>query len=133
MKSLIEGLPPEIAQRIHPEWRKNEAEYWLHRGDLLSQYRDQWIGFANGRVVASGTSPVDVFHAAQKSGQHPFVTCVGHENEPSRMRRVSFSYDTTYPGEPLPRITVEFRKQTGKGTGDVVDLPIDLDPRHLPG
>lgn len=111
MKSLIEGLPPEIAQRIHPGWRKNEAEYWLHRGDLLSQYRDQWIGFANGRVVASGTSPVEVFHAAQKSGQHPFVTCVGHENEPSRMRRVSFSYDTTYPGEPLPRITVEFRKQ----------------------
>lgn len=113
MKSLIEGLPPEIAKRIHPDWQKNEAEYWAQRDTLLSQYRDQWIGFANGRVIVSGTSPVEVFHAAQASGQHPFVTCVGHENEPNRMRRASFSYDTTYPNEPLPVITVEFRKQVG--------------------
>jgi hypothetical protein len=28
MKSLIEGLPPEVAKRIHPDWQKNEAEYW---------------------------------------------------------------------------------------------------------
>ena len=102
MKSLVEGLPPEIAQRIHPDWKKNEADYWRHRDALLAGYRDQWIGFANGRVIVSGTSPVEVFHAAQASGQHPFITCVGHENEPSRMRRASFSYDTTYPGEPLP-------------------------------
>ena len=113
MKSLIEGLPPEVAERSHPDWRKNETEYWLHRDELLPQYRDQWIGFANGQVIVSGTSPVDVFHAAQESGQHPFVACVGHENEPCRMRRVSFSYDTAYPSEPFPVITVEFRKQIG--------------------
>ena len=93
MKSLTEGLPPEIAQRIHPDWRKNEAEYWVHRDKLLLQYRDQWIGFANGRVIVSGTSPVEVFHIAHESGQHPFVTCVGHENEPCRMRRAAFAYD----------------------------------------
>jgi len=110
MKSLIEGLPSEIAKRIHPDWKKNETDYWAHRDELLAQYRGQWIGFANGRVIVAGASPVEVFHKAQESGEHPFITCVGHESEPSRMRRASFSYDTTYPGEPLPVITVEFRK-----------------------
>ena len=113
MKSLTEGLPPEIAQRIHPDWRKNEADYWAKRDELLAQYRDQWIGYANGRVAVTGTSPVDVFHRAQESGEHPFVTCVGREHEPSRMRRASFSYDTTYPGEPLPIVTIEVRRQFG--------------------
>jgi predicted aspartyl protease len=113
MQSLITGLPPEVARRIHPDWQKNEAEYWAHRDELLPQYRDQWIGFANGRVIVSGSSPVEVFHKAQESGEHPFVTCVGHEAEPSRMRRASFSYDTTYSGEPLPVMTLEFRKDIG--------------------
>ena len=113
MRSLIEGLPPDVARRIHPDWRKNEAKYWVQRERLLPQYRGQWIAFANGGVIVSGTSPVEVFHAAQESGQHPFVTCVGHENEPSRMRRISFPHDTIYPGEPLPVVTVEFRKQVG--------------------
>jgi len=110
MKSLIDGLPPEIAQRIHPDWRKNETEYWTKREDLLAQYRGQWIGYANGRVLVSGSSPVEVFHKAQASGEHPFVTCVGHEHEPSRMRRATFVYDATYPGEALPVVTIEFRK-----------------------
>ena len=113
MQSLIGALPPEVARRIHPDWQKNEAEYWTHRDELLPQYRDQWIGFANGHVIVAGSSPVEVFHKAQESGEHPFVTCVGHEHEPSRMRRASFSYDTTYPGEPLPVMTLEFRKHAG--------------------
>lgn len=146
MKSLIEGLPPEVAQRIHPDWKKNEADYWAHRDELLARYRSQWIGFANGRVIIAGTSPVEVFHKAQESGEHPFVTCVGHEHEPSRMRRASFAYDTTYPGEPLPVMTVEFRKHVGSSglmlarviadTGaDASALPwadceqLELDPR----
>src|SRR6266487_538908 len=107
MKSLADGLPPEIAQQIHPDWRKNEAAYWAVRDQLLSQYQGQWIGFADGTVIASGTSPVEVFHAAQRSGRHPFVTCVGREEEPSRMRRETFGYDTAYPGEALPLISVE--------------------------
>jgi hypothetical protein len=106
MKSLIDGLPPEIAQRIHPDWRRIEAEYWAHRDQLLVQYRNQWIGFADGRVIASGSSPVEVFHTAQESGLHPFVTCVGHQHEPCRMRRDTFAYDAMYPGEPLPVVTV---------------------------
>jgi len=110
--SLIAGLPPEITKRIHPDWQKNETDYWTQRDNLLTQYAHKWIGFAEGKVIASGTSPVEVLHAAQASGKHPFITCVGHENEPNRMRRASFAYDSTYPSEPLPVMTVEFRRQT---------------------
>jgi Family of unknown function (DUF5678) len=87
MKSIADQLPAEIARQIHPDWRKNEVEYWAVRDQLLSQYQGQWIGFADGRVIASGTSPVEVLHAAQQSGRHPFVICVGREEEPCRIRR----------------------------------------------
>ncbi len=59
MRSLVEGLPPDVARRIHPDWRRNEAEYWARRHELLDQYRGKWIGFANGRVIVAGTSPVE--------------------------------------------------------------------------
>lgn len=113
MNSIADQLPPEIARQIHPDWRKNEAAYWAARDQLLTQYKDQWIGFADGAVIASGASPVAVFHAAEASGQNPFVTCVGREDEPCRMRRASFAYDASYPGEPLPILTVEFRPASG--------------------
>ena len=111
MKSLVEALPPEIAQRIHPQWRKNEADYWASREELLRQYRGLWIGFSEGAVVAAGESPVEVFHTAHDLAKHPFVTCVGREHEPCRMRRVVFRYDTAYRGEALPVVTVEFRTE----------------------
>ena len=101
MNSMADQLPPDIARQIHPDWRRNEAAYWAMRNQLLSQYQGQWIGFADGVVISSGTSPVAVFHAAESSGRHPFVTCVGKEDEPCRMRRASFAYDTSYPAEPL--------------------------------
>jgi hypothetical protein len=123
MKSLIDGLPPEIARQVHPDCRKNEQEYWAQRDQLLARYRDQWVGFADGSVIASGTSPVEVFHAAMSTGRHPYVTCVGHELEPDRIRRASFPYDTTYPGEPLPLTVVEFRKDP-QITGIVLDRVI---------
>src|SRR5437773_7207934 len=113
MKSLADGLPPDIAQQIHPDWRKNEAAYWAVRDQLLNQYQGQWIGFADGAVVAFGTSPVAVFHTAEATGRNPFVTCVGREDEPTRMRRVRFAYDGSYPGEPLPILTLEFRLVSG--------------------
>jgi len=120
MQSLADRLPPEIARQINPDWRKNEAGYWAVRDQLLAQYRDQWIGFADGAVIASGTSPVAVFHAAAAYGRHPFVTCVGREDEPTRMRRVNFPYDASYPGEPLPVLSVEFRPVRGS-RGVVLD------------
>src|SRR5262245_58759636 len=123
MKSLADRLPSDIARQIHPDWRKNEADYWAVRDRLLAQYRDQWVGFADGTVIASGTSPVEVFHRAQASGRHPFVTCVGREDEPTAMRRVSSPYDTTYHGEALPVISIEFRAAVGS-PGVVLDRVI---------
>jgi hypothetical protein len=87
VKSIVDQLPPEVARQIHPDRRKNEAAYWAVRDQLLDQYRDQWIGFADGKVVASGTSPVTVFHAAEATGLHPYFICVGREEEPCRIRR----------------------------------------------
>ena len=113
MNCIVDRLPPEVAQRVHPAWRKNESAYWARRESLLKEYEGQWIGFADDAVVASGSSPVQVLHAAQRSGRHPFVTCVGREETPQRMRRSAYNYDTGYPGEPLPRASVEFRSAAG--------------------
>src|SRR6266851_947852 len=113
MKSMADGLPPEIASQIHPDWRKNEIEYWAVRDQLLEQYRNLWVAFANGSVIASSKRPVEVSHAARKSGLHPFVICVGREDEPRRIRRVRFAYDTTYPIDALPVLEAEFRETSG--------------------
>jgi hypothetical protein len=107
MKDPIAELPPEIAKQIDPGWRKNETEYWATRDQLLRNDAGQWIGFADGKVVASGASPVAVLHAAEDAARSPFVVCVGREEEPCRMRRSAFPYDTGYPGEPLPILSVE--------------------------
>jgi hypothetical protein len=113
MKSIVDQLPPEIARQIHPDRRKNEADYWAVRDQLLNQYQGQWIGFAGGKVIASGISPVTVFHAAESTGLYPFFICVGREEEPCRIRRATFPYDVNYNGEALPLISLEFRQTSG--------------------
>jgi len=113
MKSIADQLPPEIARQIHPDRRTNEAAYWAVRDQLLDPYRGQWIGFADRRVIAAGTSPVTVFHAAEATGLHPFFICVGREDEPCRIRRATFPYDASYSGEALPLLSVEFRQASG--------------------
>src|SRR6059036_3223895 len=118
MISIADQLPPEIARQIHPDRRKNEDAYWLVRDQLLASYHGQWIGFADGRVIASGASPVTVFHAAEATGLHPFFICVGREEEPCRIRRASFPYDVNYPAEPIPVIRAEFRQ--GRGLPGVI-------------
>jgi hypothetical protein len=123
MASLADQLPPDIARQIDPGWRKNETDYWAARDQFLKQYAGQWIGYADGRVIASGNSPVAVFHAAEAAAPNPFVTCVGHEDEPCRMRRAAFNYDRTYAGEPLPVLTLEFRTVSGT-PGIVLDQVI---------
>src|SRR5260370_11824968 len=91
MKSLADGLPPEIARQIHPDWRKNEAAYWTERDRLLAQYQGQWVAFADGAVLVAASTPLEVFLAIQGSQQHPFVIRVGHETEPwYRIRRAEF-------------------------------------------
>ncbi|HVC97065.1 MAG TPA: hypothetical protein VND64_25525 [Pirellulales bacterium] len=58
MKSIADQLPAEIARQIHPDWRKNETAYWAVRDQLMGEYEGQWIGYAEGAVIAFGTSPV---------------------------------------------------------------------------
>ena len=96
MRSIADKLPPNIARQIHPDWRKNETDYWAMREALLTQYSDQWVAFADGAIIVAGNSPVEIFHQAQESGKHPYVTCVGHEETPCRMRRTTFPYDQSY-------------------------------------
>jgi hypothetical protein len=120
MKSIADQLPADIARQIHPAWRKNEADYWAMRDQLLTQYQDQWIGFADGQVIVSGKSSVEAFHFAQQSGRHAFVTCVGREAGATRIRRASFPYNTSYHSQALPSISVEFRRSPGS-QGIVLD------------
>ena len=144
MKSIADQLPPEIARQIHPDWRKNEAAYWAVRDRFLGQYQDHWIGFADGAVIVAASTPLEVFLAVQQSGRHPFVIRVGHEKEPwYRIRRASFTYDTTYPSAALPVLSAEFRAARGSpgvlldrvipDTGaDTTTLPwSDCQPLHL--
>jgi predicted aspartyl protease len=114
MSSMADGLPSEIARHVHPDWRQNEMAYWEVREQLLDQYQGKWIGFADGKVVATGARPVVVLHASRQVAAHPYVTCVGKEDQPFRVRRAAFSYDSTYAGEPLPVLPVEFRPNSGQ-------------------
>lgn len=123
MKSLADGLPPEIAAQVHPESRANEAAYWAARESLLARYNGQWVAFAGGAVIASGANPVAVLRAAHESGRHPFFVRVGAEDEPCQMRRAAFAYDASYPGMALPVLTAEFRASSGS-PGVVLDRVI---------
>ena len=87
MKSIADQLPL-IARQIHPDRRKNEASYWAVRDQLLDQYRGQWIGTPMASMIASGSSPVMVFHAAEESGRPSVLYLrVSQEDEPCRIRR----------------------------------------------
>jgi hypothetical protein len=110
MTTIADQLPPEIARQLHPDRRKNETDYWAAREQLIERYQGQWIGYADGKVIASGASPVSVLEAAEATGLHPFFICVGKETEPCRIRRAAFPYDASYAGEALPLISVEFRQ-----------------------
>jgi hypothetical protein len=114
MNSLADNLPADIAKKVHPDWRKNEAGYWVARSQLLGQYQGRWVAFADGSVVADDSTPLGVFLAVQKLATRPFVTRVGHEDEPwYRIRRVAFAYDSGYPSAALPVISAEFRCTSG--------------------
>jgi hypothetical protein len=41
------------------------------------------------------------------------------------MRRASFAYDTSYPGEPLPVVALEFRRVSGAAGVDLDQVIVD--------
>ena len=57
MKSMADGLPPEIAAQVHPDWRKNESAYWANREAIRAQYEGLWVAYANGRRDRIGHEP----------------------------------------------------------------------------
>ena len=103
-----------IAQLIHLDCRKNEAGYWQVRDQLLAKYSGQWIGFADGKVIASGSSPVGVFRDAEATGTHPFLICVGKEDQ-SRLASAVHLIPTT-PVIPV-RHCRSFRSNFGNRAG----------------
>lgn len=107
MRSLAAGLPSETAKKFHPAWHKHEQEYWAARAALLAQYNGQWVAFADGGVIASGRSPVEVFQAGHQSGRHPYVACVGREEEPCRMRQASLRQCSQYETEDCRHVALE--------------------------
>ena len=115
MQSLADGLPTEIVRQIHPDWRKNEAAYWAVRDQLFAQFHGQWIGFADGAVIVAESTPLKVFLAVQKTGRHPYVIRVGHENEPwYRIRRTRFAYDATCPDTAKRQVLLIKLAQTAR-------------------
>lgn len=117
MDTLLDGLPDEIRSRVHPDWVRNEAAYWAAHADIAKRYTGLWIAFADGAVIAAGDRIVEVAHKAKELGRHAFVAKVGSEGMPQRIRRMTFAYDTKYPGEALPVISVRFAEsqdQAGK-------------------
>lgn len=132
--SMAEGLPPDVAQQIHPDWYKNEAAFWAMRDALLPQYENQWIAFADGGIIAADRRPSKVSAEARRIAKHPFITCVGREHIGLQMRRSSFAYDRAYPGEPLPVVSAEFTTAPGR-PGLVLDeiiLDTGADGSSLP-
>ena len=127
MNNIADQLPPEVAFQLHPDRRKNEAAYWAVRDQLLDQYRGRWIGFADGKLVASGKRPVAVFHVAEATGLHPFFICVGREEQPCRIRRVAFPCDADYTSEALPSIRrVPGRIRNARFTAAVVVVMVAI-------
>ena len=131
MKSLADALPPEIAQQIHPDWRKNEVAYWSMRDQLLGQYQGQWIAFADGAVIAACKTSLEVLHTPGVVERHPFVICVGREDQPYRIRSATFAYDPSYPGQALPLLSAEFRSVSGH-SGLLLDRVIPDRASRLP-
>ena len=56
MPSIANQLSAEIAARLHPDRRKHEATYCAVRESPLDHYLGQCIGFADNRVIASGST-----------------------------------------------------------------------------
>jgi hypothetical protein len=118
------NFPPEVRQRLHPEFLANEESYMRLRDSLLDRYRGQWVAVTAQGVVAASPNLLAVMEAASAHGGHPYVACVGMEESiVFRSRRAVFPYDQAYHPFPLPRIIATFSNdgQTRAQThGDVI-------------
>ena len=49
---------------------------------LLLQYLGQWVGFADGKIIVCGKSPVAVFHAAEATDEVRLTLVSGTRTSP---------------------------------------------------
>ncbi len=104
-KTLTQYLPEEQKKRLHPDFVKNEQQYWQIRDQLLQKYRGQWVAFHQGQVVAVGKDLFDITDQVGRLGCHAYIAKVGEEDQVVfQIRRVDFAYDTAYQPFALPRL-----------------------------
>src|SRR5688500_8451735 len=88
MKSFADALPPKSPVKSTPTGGRMRPPIGRLATISLANIMGSGLGLPMGIVIASGSSPVAVFHDAEATGRNPFVTRVGRESEPVRMRRV---------------------------------------------
>jgi hypothetical protein len=97
----------EIELPVHEGFEQDQQGYWTLREELLKQYPGKWVAVHKGRVVAVGDDPVSISNEALAEDGYAYCNCVGRENEiVFTIRRVQFTYDTSYLPTALPRATV---------------------------
>lgn len=108
-KILTRHLPEEQRKRLHPDFLKNEQQYWQMRDRLLKQYQGKWVALHQGKVVAASE---DLFHITDQVGKlgcHAYIAKVGEEDQVVfQVRRRDFAYDTSYHPFALPHAAVTF-------------------------
>lgn len=102
-------LPEEQKKRLHPDFVKDEQQYWRMRDQLLRQYRGQWVAIHQGQVVAVGQDIFAITDQVGKLGCRAYIAKVGEEDKVVfQVRQINFAYDTSYQPFALPRAAVTF-------------------------
>jgi hypothetical protein len=108
-KTQTRYLPERQKKRLHPDFVKNEQQYWRMRDQLLKQYQGKWVAVHQDQVVAVSQ---DIFNITDQVGQlgcHAYIAKVGEEDRVVfQVRRQDFAYDTSYQPFALPRADVTF-------------------------
>jgi len=70
-------LPEEQKKRLHPDFVKNEQQYWRRRDQLLKQYLGRWVAFHQGQIVAVSQDIFNITDQVGKLSCHAYITKVG--------------------------------------------------------
>ncbi|MBX9679945.1 MAG: hypothetical protein K2X38_14375 [Gemmataceae bacterium] len=111
---------PRLLDKSTPTGARTRRSIGLSATSSFVNIKIQRIAFAAGAVIAACKTSLKMLHTPSVVAQHPFVICVGREDEPYRIRRSPFAYDLTYPGQALPLLGAEFRSVSGSA-GLVLD------------
>lgn len=96
-------------QNLHPEFLENESSYWKMRDEFLSTHQGRWIAYDQKRgILSTADSFLEIGQQIFDIEGHPYVVCVGKEDDLVVKTRRIFLYDSTYTPTPLPQATVTF-------------------------